>query len=71
MRKVKASHISAQVQHINESYFLLLKNPALSEVERYVFDILLKHQFTKDYTFASIRSCGSEVYKVEKSKGDI
>ena len=66
--KVKASHYSAQVKHLYESYFLLLKNPALSEVKRYVFDSLLKHQLTRDNTFTLIRSCGSEVYKVEKSK---
>ena len=38
MRKVKASLNSVQVQHLYESYFLLEKNPALSEVQRYVFD---------------------------------
>ena len=31
-----------QVQHLYESYVLLEKNPALSEVQRYVFDSLLK-----------------------------
>ena len=67
-KKVKASHInSAQVQHLYESYFLLLKKPALSEVQRYVFDTLLKHQLTRDNTFALIRSFGNEVYKVKKS----
>ena len=70
MRKVKGSHNSAQVQHLYESYFLLLKKPALSEVQRYVFDSLLKHQLTRDNTFALIRSCGNEEYKVEKSKED-
>ena len=72
MRKVKASHNSAQVQHLYESYFLLLKKPALSEVQRYVFDSLLKQQVhvTRDNTFALIRSCGNEVYNVEKSKED-
>ena len=70
MRKEKASHNSAQVQHLCESYFLLLKKPALSEVQRYVFDSLLKHQLTRDNTFDLIRSCGNEVYKVEKSKED-
>ena len=54
MRKVKASHNSAQDQHLYESYFLLLKNPALAEVQRYVFDSLLKHQLTRDNTFALI-----------------
>ena len=44
--------------------------PALSEVQRYVFDSLLKHQFTRENTFALIKSCGNEVYKVEKSKED-
>ena len=70
MRKVKASHNSMQVQHLYESYFLLLKKPALSEVQRYVFDSLLKHQLTRDNTFALIRLCGNGVYKVEKSKED-
>ena len=36
----------------------------------YVFDSLLKHQLTRDNTFALIRSCGNDVYKVEKSKED-
>ena len=34
MRKVKASHNSAHDQHLYEWYFLLLKNHALSEVQR-------------------------------------
>ena len=67
IRKVKVSHNSAQDQHLYESYFLFLKNPALTEVQRYVFDSLLKHQLTIDNSFAFIRSCGNEVYKVEKS----
>ena len=70
MRKVKASHSSAQDQHLYESYFLLLKNPDLTEVQRYVFDSLLKHQLTRDNNFALMRSCGNEGYKVEKSKED-
>ena len=41
MRKEKAFHNSVQVQHVYESYFLLEKNPTLSEVQRYVFDSLL------------------------------
>ena len=69
-RKVKASDNSAQDQHLYESYFLLLKNPALTEVHRYVFDSALKHQLTRDNTFALIRSCSNEVYKVEKLKED-
>ena len=56
MRKVKASHNSAQVQHLYESYFLLLKKPALSEVQGYVFDFLLKHLLIRDNTFDWIRS---------------
>ena len=51
MRKVKASLNSVQVQHLYESYVLLEKNPALSEVQRYVFDSLLKHHLTRDNTF--------------------
>ena len=46
------------------------QKPALSEVERYIFDSLLKQQLTIDNTFALIRSCGNEVYKVEKSQED-
>ena len=34
MRKVKASNISVQVQHVYEPYFLYEKNPALSDVQR-------------------------------------
>ena len=70
MRTLKASHNSVQVQHVYESYFLLGNNPTLSEVQRYVFDSLLKHHLTKDTTFALMRSCGKDVYKVEKSKED-
>ena len=66
MRKVKALHNSVQVQHVYESYFLLEKNPALSEVKRYVFDSLLKHHLTRDITFVLIRSCGQDVYEKEK-----
>ena len=44
MSKVKASHNSAQDQH------------------------LMKHKLTRDNTLALIRSCGNEVYKVEKSE---
>ena len=70
MRNVKALHNSAQVQHLHESYFLLLKKPALPEVQMYVLDSLLKHQVTRDNTFALIRSCGNEVYNMAKSKED-
>ena len=70
MRTVKASHYSAQDQHLYELYFVLLKNPALIEVQRYDFDSLLKQQLTRDNIFALIRSCCNEVYKVEKSKED-
>ena len=70
MRKVKASNNSVQVQHVYELHFLLEKNPALSEIQRYVFDSLLKHHITRDNTFALFRSCGKDVYKVEKSKED-
>ena len=42
MRKVKASHNSVQVQHVYESYFLLEKNPALSDAQRFFFYSLLK-----------------------------
>ena len=71
-RKVKASYNSVQVQHVYESYFLYRKNPVLSEVhiQGYVFDSLLKHNLARDNTFALKRSCGKDVYKVEKSKED-
>ena len=59
-----------QVQHEYESYFFLEKNPALSEIQRYVFDSLLKRNLIRDNTFASIRPCGKDVYKVETSKED-
>ena len=62
-RKVKTSHNSAQVQHLYKSYFLLLKKTVL-----FAFYPLLKHQLARDNTFALIRSCGNEVYKVEKSE---
>ena len=68
MREVKASHNSVQVQYVYEAYFLLEKKSAISEVQRYVFDSLLKHHLTRDNTFALIRACGKIVYKVEKSK---
>ena len=42
----------------------------MTEVQRYVLDSLLKHQLTRDNNFALIRSCGNEVYKVEKSRED-
>ena len=70
MRKVKASLNSVQAQHLYESYVLLEKNPALSEVQRYVFDSLLQHHLTRDNTFSLIRSCGNDVYNVKKSKED-
>ena len=47
---------------------LVAKKPALSEVQRYIFYSLLKHQLTRDNTFALIRSCGNEVYRVENRK---
>ena len=68
--KVNALQNSAQVQHLFESYFLLEKNPNLSEVLSYVFDCLFKHHLTRDNSLVLIRSCGKEVYKVEKSKED-
>ena len=30
----------------------------------------MKHKFTRDNTFAVLRSCGNEVLKVDKSKED-
>ena len=70
MRKVKASLKSVQVPNLYESYFLLEKNPALSEVQRYVFDSLLKHHLTRDNTLSLIKSCGKDVYNAEKTKED-
>ena len=60
-----------QVQHVYESYFLLEKNPALSDVQRYVFDSLLKYHLTRHNTFAFIRSYDKDAHKVETSKEDI
>ena len=59
-----------QVQHAYVSYFLLEKKPALADEQRWVFDSLSKHHLTRDNTFALMRSCGKDVYKVEKSKED-
>ena len=59
-----------QVQDLYDSYFLLEKNPALSEVQRYVFDSLLEHYLTRDNTYSLIRSYGKDVYNVKKSKED-
>ena len=59
-----------QVQHLYESYVLLEKNPALSEVQRYVFDSPVETPYNKRQHFFLIRSCGNDVYKVEKSKED-
>ena len=70
-KKVDASHNSVQVQYVYGSYTLVAETPALSEVQRYVFDSPLKHQLTRDSIFPLMISCGNEVYKVEKSKEDI
>ena len=59
-----------QVKHLYESYFLLGKNPALSEVQRYVFWLSVETLVNKEQYFSLIRSCGYDVYKVEKSKED-
>ena len=69
MRKIIPSHNSVQVQHVYESYFLLEKNSALSDVQRYVFDSV-ETPCNKRQHFALIRSYGNDVYKVEKSKED-
>ena len=62
----------------NKSFTLLSASPtflrviflvtALSVVQTYVFYSLLKHQLTIDNSFALIRSCRNEVYKVESRK---
>ena len=70
MRNVKASHNSAHVQHLYESYFLLLRKTRFVRSTEVRFESLLKHQLTRDNTFAAIRSCGNEVYQVEMSKED-
>ena len=51
MRKAKDSLNSVQVQHLYESYFLFEKNPAFSEVQRYVYHSLLKHHLTREHFF--------------------
>ena len=61
-------HITQHKSNIYTSHITVAKKPALSEVQRYVFDSLLKHQLSRDNTFALIRSCGNEMYEVEKSK---
>ena len=65
-----AQYITPRETDIYTSLFLLLKHPFLTEVQRYVFDSLLKYQLTRDSDFALIRSCGNEVYKVEKLNED-
>ena len=60
MRKVKALHTLMPVKQVDESYFLIWSTEA-------VFDSLLKHNLTRDNTVTLIRSCGKNVYKVEKS----
>ena len=62
--KLSASSIFIRV------IFLVGKNPALSEVQRYVFYSLLKHHLKRDNTFSLIWSCGKDVDKVENSKKD-
>ena len=47
------------------SYFLLEKNPYLSEVHSYVFDSTLEDHFTRGNSLVLMRSCGKEVYKVD------
>ena len=71
MRKLKTSLNSVKFQQLYESYFLLEKNPAFSEVQRYVCDSLLKHPLTRNNTFSLIRVCGEDVCNVEKSKKKI
>ena len=68
-RKVKR-HIG-QRKSINYTTLLLVaKKSVLSEVQRYVFGSMFKHQLTRDNTFALIRSYDNEVYvlseKVER-----
>ena len=63
MRKVKASHLY-------ESYFVLLKSPFYLKYRGTFFYSMLKHKLQRDNTFALIRSCDNEVYKVEKQKED-
>ena len=62
MWKVKASHNSVQVQHVYESYILLEKNPALSDVQRYVLDSLLKLKHLKN-VWANVARKKEEIWK--------
>ena len=57
-KRLKASYNSAQVQHLYESFLLLKKSYFFWSTEVH-FDSLLKHQFTKDNTFALIWSSGN------------
>ena len=50
MRKVKASHKSAQLQHLNVSYLLVANRSVLFEVQMYIFDSPLKQKLTRDNT---------------------
>ena len=42
------------VQHVHELYFLIEKNPALFNVQRYVLNSLLKHYLTRVIVFPEI-----------------
>ena len=52
MRKVKASHNAAGSPTSIRVILFVAKKPALSKVQRYVFDSLLKHQLTKRQHFS-------------------
>ena len=59
----KSSQDLVQVQHLYEAYFLLEKKSDLSEVQRYVFDSLLKHDLTTGNSLVLIRSVQSRQLK--------
>ena len=69
IRKIKTSHILSASPTFVRVIFLVAKSPFCLKY-RGVFDSLLKQQLTRYNTFPLIRSCGNEVYKVEKSKED-
>ena len=73
-----ALHDSVQVQHLYESYFLSTPPPQKKKKKKnppYLkykcFWLSDETPFNRGNTFALIRSCGNDVYKVEKLKKKI
>ena len=70
MRKLKLCITQSKLNTYTSRISCCQNNLALTEIRNYIFDSLLRHQLTKDITFVFIRTCGNEVYKVEKLKDD-